>query len=209
MQVKELELITWENIKLDHQYFKDIKKVKIGYSQQVKYTAVPAFSEERGGSYYADSTYIKPNTDSNTKLMRTVKTLGVSIEVNVIEHLPNPPRTFQEFNKEYPTLAKELKKRIPKDWFEKANAETVKIRQIYINKVQKQYDELTTVFTELEHFKDLANMQELDDLLYCEAEAFMMKMEGRIHKRANAKNLKLSKALNDLRDKPNLNCSEG
>ena len=69
------------------------------------------------------------------------------------------------------------------------------------------YNNLATAYKELGYKKDLENLKELDDLLYCEAEGFMLKIMERIDKKANAKNLKLYKKLAELKDEDIITCN--
>ena len=65
---------------------------------------------------------------------------------------------------------------------------------------------MIVIHTELGYKSDLATLAELDDLLYCECEGFLLKMEEKINKKNNPKNLKLYKALQALRSKPIITC---
>lgn len=209
MLEKPLSLITWENITLSAKYDTDITKNPAGstsYSTRWDITKVPAFDEI---SYVKNScNTISPGTAPSLK--KEVKTLGRTFTIDVIEELRIAgSMLFTRLEKQHPDIAAILKARMPKDWFEKANAETIQTRKDYKAKVQKQYDELLTVFTELGSKSELATMKDINSLYYCEAAGFMDKIEERINKKSNPKNLKLYNALRTLRDETIISCNEG
>lgn len=94
------------------------------------------------------------------------------------------------------------------DYITNRTKELISIREKNKTRIQKKYNDLKTAYTELGYKTDLATLAELDDLLYCEAETFMDKIYERIDKKNNAKNLKLSKFLANLNNKPVNTCTD-
>ena len=203
MKEKELDLITWDNIKLDSRYLISKEKGNNTYSYSYKYqTAFEGIQE-------GNNMYIEPYKRI-PKILKKVKVLDYEFEIDMIKELEiNSSTLFTDFEKEHPKLASILKKRMPKNWFEKANANTIKERDEYKAKVQKQYDDLLSLYTELGSKSDLATMADINDLYYCEAHGFMEKLEKRINKKANPKNLKLYNKLCEIRGKTVITCAEG
>ena len=208
MLEKPLNLITWENITLNARYDTDVTNAPGSTSYYTRWdmTKVPAFDEIS----CVKNSYSPSSFTTAPSIKREVKALGRTFTIDVIELLAvNSSKLFSEFETEYPDLAVMLKARMPKDWFEKANAETIKTREDYKAKVQKQYDELLDVFTKLGSKSDLATMEDINGLYYCEAAGFMSNIEERINKKSNPKNLKLYNALRTLRDETIISCNEG
>jgi hypothetical protein len=204
MKQKPLELLTKDAIQLNHYY--TIKQPDNKYER-----LVGAFSTIYDRTSYYGYMFDKPkvSTDSHVvpKLNRTVKTLGESFEVNVLDRLNiRDCHTISEITEKYPKVAAELNKLYTKGWLEAYNQILIDKRNEYTAQVDKLYNEMVTIHTELEYKSDLATLAELDDLLYCEAHSFLLKMEEKIYKKNNPKNLKLYKALQALRDKPIITC---
>lgn len=208
MKEKKLDLITIDNITIGSSYVKSsVPSKRATYSRKLwDVTLVPCFFEK---VVHKDTPYKEGNTVC-PKLDREVKTLGHTFTINVLAHLDiNNYTQFSEVKKSHPAIAEVLEKRIPKDWFEKANAGTIKARKLYKAKVQKQYDELLKVYTECGSKSDLSTMSDINDLYYCEAAGFMSSMEERIAKKRNPKSLKLSNALQAIRGEDIITCTEG
>lgn len=203
MKQKPLDLLTMDTIRLDHYYTEDSGKPRANL--------IGAFGGVYREYYYKQSANAPEiGTDSyvTPKLNRTVKTLGTSIELNVIGYLKevNSHSTLPEIAKKYPKVAEAIKKNYVKGWLEQYNQVLIDNRDKYIKSVEKLYSEMVQIHTELGYKSDLATLAELDDLLYCEAEGFLSKMEEKINKKNNPKNLKLYKALQTLRSKPIISC---
>ena len=166
--------------------------------------------QERNSNYqWRSDTISQVGTTSDLKpsVIRNVKALGVSIELDLIKHLEiYGGNTLKEIADKYPTIATELQKRYTKGWLEKYNQVVIDERNKYIASVDKLYNELLVIHTELGYKSDVFMLEELNDLLYCEAEGFLLKMEEKIEKKNNPKNLKLYKALQVLRNKPIITC---
>ena len=204
---KELELVTWDNITLNSGYVSKIVDSNAYGTTKVDVTT--AFGEvtttivygkyEVGDAYL----YIEP------KITKDVKILGETIAIDVIHELGIGKMLFKTVEKEHPLIAKELKKRVPKNYFDEINKNTIDNAKVYKEKVQKQYDELFQLFSEYGTKSDIATMKDINDLYYCEAEGFMLKLEERINKKANPKNLKLYKALMAIRNNDIIVCKEG
>lgn len=208
MLEKPLDLVTWENITLNARYDTDVTKNpgSTNYYTRWDMTKVPAFDEIS----YIKNSYNPSSPVTAPSIKREVKTLGRTFTIDVIEELHISDKTlFTDLEEQHPDLAAILKARMPKDWFTNANAETIKTREEYKAKVQKQYNELVTVFTELGSKSDLATMEDINGLYYCEAAGFMGKIEERINKKSNPKSLKLYNALRTLRDETIISCTEG
>lgn len=208
MKEKPLDLVTWENITIAARYDIDVVANNTSnYYSRYSMTRVPAFCEpeELTGEYNNYSKVVSP------KLVKEVKTLGRTFEIDVIRMLEgvHSDMLFTELQDMYPDIAAILKKRMPKDWFEKANAGAIAKRETYKTIVQKQYDELLTVFTKCKSKTDISTMEDIDELYYCEAAGFMDKLETRIFKKNNPKNLKLYNTLKDIRNEDIITCSEG
>jgi len=208
---KELDLITWDNIQLDHCYYTDVKHV----GGRIDYKLAGAFSDEKPSDYdygYNLSNLVGITTNHKVKpeITKNVKALGRIFKVNVLAELGiGGTTTLKQLTEDHPDLGKIIKSMYIKGWMEEVNKHIIEKRENYKSKIQKQYNELTTAYTELGLAKDLQNLQELDTLLYCEAQGFMEKLETRIAKCGNAKNLKIHKALQTIRNKHIVTCTDG
>lgn len=206
MKEKELELVTWDNIRLDAAYTESYVERGSSYYTRYDVTVIPAFSDKEMqlNQYNHNGSNIIP------KIRKNVKTLNRTFTIDVLSQLGiSSTSLFIDLEKEHPDLADILRKRVPADWFEKANAETIAYREKNKAKVQKQYDELLEVFQEHGTKSDLATMDDINGLYYCEAAGFMDKLEKRINKKSNPKNLRIYKALQELRGKDIITCNEG
>lgn len=213
MVEKELELITWSNIALGHRYLDNLDQTDPGRHRRRDYEVVPAFGPMSSSYLFTEKTTLEdivgPYGDV-PKVIRTVKSLGCLFELDLVQELfMSSSTTFADILEKYPKVAKEIKSQYNKNWMEEANKRIKLSSEEYKAKVQKQYDELITVYTELDYKKDLENLKALDSLLYCEAEGFMLKLEERISKRANSKNFRLYKTLTKLRGGTPITCSKG
>lgn len=204
MKTKPLELLTMDLIQLNHYY---TEKQPTNKHKRL----IGAFDTIYDRSHYYSYTFDKPKvgTDSHVvpKLNRTVKALGTSIELDILDKLElYGSSTIPEISEKYPKVAAELNKLYTKGWLEAYNQILIDQRNEYVAKVDKLYNEMVSIHTELGYKSDLATLAELDDLLYCESHSFLIKMEEKIDKKNNPKNLKLYKALQALRDKPIITC---
>lgn len=95
-----------------------------------------------------------------------------------------------------------------KNFLEKYNEALKTKRENNKRIIQKQYDELMQVFTELEYKSDIKTMKDIDTLLYCEASTMMDKIEERINKKSNPKNMRIYKRLKELRDETIITCKD-
>ena len=199
---KELELVTWDNITLNSGY---VSKV-VGTT---KVDITTAFGEVTTTTIYGRYKVGDICLYTIPKLTKDVKILGETITIDIIHKLGIGKMLFKTVEKEHPLIAKELKKRVSKNYFDEINKNTIANAKAYKEKVQKQYNELFQLFTEYGTKSDIATMKDINDLYYCEAEGFMLKLEERINKKANPKNLKLYKALMGIRGKDIITCKEG
>lgn len=207
MVEKELESITWDNIRLDQGYISEASGRKFG-GTNIK--VVSAFIENIVETYTYTTAkegdaYRVPG--GLIKLHKSVSCLGETLKVNVLSHFGiNYFDTFKETKDKYPKVAAELKKRVPKDFFEKINVGIIRERKEYKIKVQKQYDTLLQLYTNHGTKTDLKTMKDINELAYCEASTFLDKLEERINKKNNPKNLKLYKALKTIRGQKFITC---
>ena len=205
---KPLNLLTIDNININTAYTESSKVSNPLSRYSTKYDLVvcPAF----GPKTTLHDSYYKSVDTHYTALNKSVKAMNREFTIDILSKLGIGGHTlFKDLKEKHPDIAAVLLKRMPKDWFEKANAETVAKRIEYKAKVQKQYDELLQIFTEAESKTDLNTMKDINDLYYCEAAGFMSKLEERIFKKNNPKNLKLYNAIQALRNEKTITCTEG
>ena len=117
-------------------------------------------------------------------------------------------RTLTELRKKNKEVYEYVVKNLEPMYLSKYNEALLRKREAYKAKIQKQYDELLEVYTSFGYKSDIATMKDIDNLLYCEAEGFMNKIEERIQKKNNPKNMKIYKALMTLRDNQIITCEE-
>lgn len=202
MKETPLELVTLDNIRLDDFYYENLTGTG-NYRDFYSGTLIPAFSEPRKFS----SSLYEP-TVGMPKFPKELTYKGATLKVDILNNLEYSFKTLSELREKYPQLAKELEKRIPKNYFKKRNAEALAEREENKASIQKQYNELLELFTELGSKADLSTMADIDTLLYCEAKGFMMKIEERIAKKNNPKNLKLYNRLQEIRGKETISCKD-
>jgi hypothetical protein len=68
-------------------------------------------------------------------------------------------------------------------------------------KIQKLYDELYEVYSSLGYKSDIKKLEEINELLYCEAETFLNKIENKIFEKKTAKAIRCFKKLMEIRNK--------
>jgi len=198
---KPLNLLTMNEITLERCYTQPTNKRYADLVGAFRTATQQSYIYSSDGEKVTTSSYVKP------KLMRTVKAVGVSTEINIVQCLDLKwNATLPDIAEQYPKVHKELMKMYRKGWLEKYNQIIVDERNKYVASVDKLYNEMVSIHTELNYKSDLATLAELDDLLYCEAEGFLLKMEEKINKKNNPKNLKLYKALQTLRSEPIIEC---
>lgn len=162
MKTKELELLKKEDIQLGHYYTRceeggeATERVGAFGLTQVFKGRYNKFVKPEVGSYYN----IVP------KLEWTVKTLGLSITLNVIlEVNKNSENTTIEFiQKEYPKVGAELDKLYVKGWLEEYNKILIDRRKVYTDKIDLLHKELVAVHTDLGYKADLVMLDEIDTL---------------------------------------------
>ena len=202
MTEKELDVVNWDNICLTSAYIIELEKKSYGVRSAKLQTAFGGIIDNSiHGNHEIGESY-----DTAITLKQDMKALGEIFTVDVLEYLDIRTLKFREVEKKYPAIAKKLKAKVPKIYFQEINTRTVTKRKKYKEEVQKQYDELTQLFKEYGSRADKTMMQDINDLSYCEAQGFMLKLEERINKKANPKNLRLYKALQAIRGKDVITC---
>lgn len=199
----ELELVTLDNISLSDYYIKDLETVEDPWRSRYNYTLVPAFGEPKE---YKETTSLSPPYYAVLTSVFTFE--DYPTEKDVISMFDLKYKTLKAIRKQYPKIADVLEKMIPKDYFEKRNAEALAKREKNKARIQKQYDELVLLFTELGSKSDLKTMEDINSLKYCEAEGFINKIEDRINKKSNPKNLRLYTKLMEIRGKETISCKD-
>ena len=104
MLQKPLNLLTMDTLTLEHCYTRPTEKA---------YTdLIGAFRVSDDGSCYTlsrEGVFVKTDSYVRPKLMRTVKSIGVSIELNVLKHLDlRWNSTLPEIAEQYPKVHKGL-----------------------------------------------------------------------------------------------------
>lgn len=202
MTQKPLNLLTMDTLTLEHCYTRPTDK---RYADLIG--AFYICDNQKPYTYSSDGIIVRTDPYARPNLLRNVKSLGVTIELNVLSHTGMKwNSTLPEIAEQHPQVHKELMKLYRKGWLEEYNQILINQRNTYVESVDKLYNELITIHTTLGYKSDLATLTELDDLLYCEAEGFLLKMEEKIDKKNNPKNLKLYKALKALRDESIITC---
>ena len=203
MKTKPLNLLTMDTIQLNHCYTR-------ATPDSNKATYVGAFGTtyvEKFYGHYFDKPKTTTTSDVAPKVIRSVKALGYTFEFDLVTKLDiTLYDTIAEIREKYPKVADVIAKQYTNGWLEAYNQILIDERNKYTSKVDKLYQEMITIHTDLNYPGDLSTLAELDDLLYCEAEGFLLKMEEKINKKNNPKNLKLYKALQELRNKPIITC---
>jgi len=200
---KELDVVTWDNIHLDSAYIIKIDKNNSFGSREV--VLQTAFGGVQTNHIYGNYS-LGDLLNQTVSLERRVKTLGETLVVDILKKLDIKSAGFKVIEEKYPLVAKELKTKMPKNYLTEINKGAIRKREVFKKEVQKQYDELTQLFEKYGSKADKAMMLDIDDLLYCEAQGFMLKLEERINKKSNPKNLRLYKALQAIRGKDVITC---
>jgi len=95
---------------------------------------------------------------------------------------------------------------VNEDYVDKRNKEEEKKIKEKTKEIDKKYNLLMQAYKNLRYKKDIENLKELDDLLYCEAEPILDKILSRIEKKSNPKNIKLYKEIARLEKKQIIEC---
>lgn len=206
MKFKPFEPITKDNL-----HIKDCLVLPIAKSTPYNIDIIPFFGDNKTQkvSIYSNrgnNPVYSPSYVDNKALQIELDVLGTQHVVDLTTLVGNI--TYAEAVEKHPKVAEHLDKHYNADLIDRANNMLQDRKNTYAAKIQKLYDELLQVYTDLGYKTDAKNLSEVNDLLYCEAESFLRGMEDRINKKANAKNLKLYKALQTLRGKDIISCSE-
>ena len=137
--------------------------------------------EDIVNSRYGSAEYLKKNIAKSP--IKTINRDNMEKDLKILEATFNP--TYIEiFNKRDEERARK-------------NAE----------KIQIKYDYLHKAFTELELKKELGDLEEINTLLFCEAETLLNKIYNRINKKANAKNIRIARKLAELKNENYIECT--
>ena len=80
-------------------------------------------------------------------------------------------------------------------------------RRKHTDKIQSNFDMLYTIHTELNCKADLARLDEINTLLFCEAEVLLDKMVDKINKKSTAKSIRLYKAMCKYNETEPITCA--
>ena len=131
---------------------------------------------------------------------------GINVSIPILDLAPS--MTVGEIKEKNGPLYAFLMKHYNKDYLEGLKETKEAAQKESVARIDKQYKELIQLYSELGYKTDLENLTILDHLLYCEAEGFMMKMEERINKKSNPKNLRLYKRLMEIREQEAITCND-
>ena len=80
-------------------------------------------------------------------------------------------------------------------------------RRKHAYKIQSNFDMLYTINTELNYKSDIAKLDEINTLLFCEAEVLLNKMIEKINKKSTAKSIRLYKAMCKYNETEPITCA--
>ena len=137
----------------------------------------------------------------------TINVLGVDIDINLFSYIAKEDKFVGIIKNKYPKIWKKIEKNYNPNFIDIVNNTLQEQRNNYKSKVQKQFDELYEIHKKLNYKSDLVKLDEINTLLYCEAEVLLDKIEEKINKKSTAKSIRLYKALMKLRNKEIIECN--
>ena len=214
MKEKKLDLLKEKDLTLNHGFYKDVTQLGNKYNKRYSYTKVSPFKPEivekdqYGYSTIIDGAELQISSFPGVTTTALDSTLEVTVEDVLKPHKLNYYSQIADIKKKAPTVYAHIMSTYDAGYVKAFNQFAVIKRETYKAKVQKQYDELLVMFKDLGSAGDLRTMDDINELYYCEAEGFMEKLETRIFKKSNPKNLRLYQKLQEIRDEEYITCND-
>ena len=199
---KELKLLTADDVKIGHVLAEENSNGKRVYTSPFE-GVLPD-----GINMYMELNTVDASYHYAPELLVTLNVAGDIIEHDAVDLLSIKGSTLAEVEKDYPGVAKYFRDKLNPAWIKVVNGYRIDRRKAYTTTITAQYAQLLQVHKDLGYKADVAKIEEINDLLYCEASEMFDKIEDRISKKSTTKSIKLYKALKTLRDEIVITCAD-